>query len=138
MQQNSALTAEQCLQFGRLLQESRRTLRQRLDEALGNGVAEWQGAPPGEVTDTKDQATRNLSAAASAAELTRIRAALGAIDLALERLEAGAYGWCTRCGDPIALERLHSAPSAPRCRHCQEMHEATHTGRLHGLQRLAQ
>jgi RNA polymerase-binding transcription factor DksA len=111
-------------QFEALLTERRRVLHARLHETLTAGSASWQSAPQPEVTDTKDQATQKLSAEAAAAQLARLREALGDTEQALERLEAGAFGLCTRCGEPIALERLRSAPSCPRCRGCQERFEA--------------
>jgi RNA polymerase-binding transcription factor DksA len=111
-------------EFEALLAERRRVLHARLRETLTAGSASWQSAPQPEVTDTKDQATQKLSAEAAAAEAARLREALGDTDQALERLEAGAFGLCTRCGEPIALERLRSAPSCPRCRRCQERFEA--------------
>src|ERR1700690_3884260 len=111
-------------EFEQLLHERRRGLRVRLQDTLAAGSASWQSAPQPEVTDTKDQATQNLSAKAAAAELARLREALGDTDQAIERLEAGAFGYCTRCGEPIALERLRSAPSCPRCRGCQERFES--------------
>lgn len=43
-----------------------------------------------------------------------------AIDAALARIEAGAYGECTDCGVDIPAARLHAAPEAARCIHCQE------------------
>src|SRR4051794_23001118 len=33
---------------------------------------------------------------------------LAAIDAALARIEDGTYGLCTRCGKPIAVERLEA------------------------------
>jgi len=123
--ENPPLYSPECRsEFERLLAERRRGLHARLQDTLAAGHATWQSAPQPEVTDTKDQATQNLSAEAAAAEAARLREALGDTDQALERLEAGAFGLCTRCGDPIALERLRSAPSCPRCRRCQERFEA--------------
>lgn len=40
------------------------------------------------------------------------------IDAALERLEAGTYGICVRCGRPIAPARLDARPAAPTCIDC--------------------
>jgi DnaK suppressor protein len=44
---------------------------------------------------------------------------LAAVDAALARLEAGAYGLCESCGKPIAPERLEALPSAALCIDCQ-------------------
>ncbi len=40
------------------------------------------------------------------------------IEAALKRIEAGTYGTCVRCGDPIAEERLDVVPATPICRDC--------------------
>ncbi len=44
---------------------------------------------------------------------------LALVDAALERLDAGTYGACLRCGDPIAPERLEALPWAAHCIACQ-------------------
>ncbi len=126
MDQPRVYSPEHQVLFEQLLHERRQMLRARLTDTLAAGSATWQSAPEQEVTDTKDQATRNLTAEAAAAEVARLRQALGDADQAIERLEAGAFGYCTRCGEPIALERLRSAPSCPRCRGCQERFESGH------------
>jgi DnaK suppressor protein len=45
------------------------------------------------------------------------------IDDALLRLDAGVYGNCLECEDPIAKGRLLAVPFAIRCKACQERHE---------------
>lgn len=40
------------------------------------------------------------------------------IDAALRRIEAGSYGICVRCGDPIGEDRLDVLPQTPMCRDC--------------------
>lgn len=41
-----------------------------------------------------------------------------AIEHALERLTAGSYGICQRCGRPISTERLDARPAAELCIDC--------------------
>ncbi|SEM85253.1 transcriptional regulator, TraR/DksA family [Gemmobacter aquatilis] len=41
-----------------------------------------------------------------------------AIEAALERVEAGDYGYCTKCGTKIAEDRLDVVPYTPFCRSC--------------------
>jgi DnaK suppressor protein len=41
------------------------------------------------------------------------------VEAALERIEAGTFGRCVRCGEAIAPERLDALPWAPRCIDCQ-------------------
>jgi DnaK suppressor protein len=46
------------------------------------------------------------------------------IDVAIRRLDEGAYGQCFECGDQIAEARLRALPFAVRCRDCEEAREA--------------
>ena len=41
------------------------------------------------------------------------------VGAALERLEAGTFGTCLRCGKPIAPARLEALPWAAHCIDCQ-------------------
>lgn len=54
---------------------------------------------------------------ARAAERRR-DAELRKIDAALARLDSGDYGWCVRCGEEIAAERLQLDPAVPNCIAC--------------------
>jgi DnaK suppressor protein len=47
-------------------------------------------------------------------------AEIATVDAALKRIEDGSYGECLDCGVQIAEARLHAAPEAARCIHCQE------------------
>jgi len=48
-------------------------------------------------------------------------AQLQAVEAALDRLEAGTFGTCVRCGRPIAPERLEALPWAAHCIDCQRI-----------------
>ena len=48
---------------------------------------------------------------------------LGAIDAALERIDAGTYGRCVTCGRPIGDERLEAMPYATQCIECRRREE---------------
>jgi RNA polymerase-binding transcription factor len=48
---------------------------------------------------------------------------LGAIDAALQRIEAGTFGICERCGNPIPAERLDALPWATLCIDCKRKQE---------------
>lgn len=45
------------------------------------------------------------------------------IEKALEMIDAGTYGLCADCGQPISEKRLQSYPNATRCIVCQEAAE---------------
>ncbi len=40
------------------------------------------------------------------------------IRAALDRIEAGEYGYCVKCGEKISEERLDVLPATPFCRNC--------------------
>jgi len=42
------------------------------------------------------------------------------VDAALARLDAGTYGICVACGQPIAPARLEALPTAAQCIDCQK------------------
>jgi DnaK suppressor protein len=52
-----------------------------------------------------------------------LRANLREVDAALEKMEAGTYGTCERCGNPIDPERLEAIPWAALCIECKRSEE---------------
>jgi len=42
------------------------------------------------------------------------------IDAALARIDNDEYGWCARCGEEIAAERLQLDPAVPVCIDCAQ------------------
>lgn len=46
---------------------------------------------------------------------------LAQVEEALRRLDDGTFGACTRCGRPIAAERLEAIPWAAHCIDCQRI-----------------
>src|SRR5580658_1848786 len=54
----------------------------------------------------------------TAALLDQAREQVAAVDAALGRLEAGRYGVCERCGQPIGDDRLAARPAARTCVRC--------------------
>jgi DnaK suppressor protein len=43
------------------------------------------------------------------------------IEAAISRLDAGTYGVCVSCGEPIGDGRLKVRPAATQCRDCAEL-----------------
>jgi DnaK suppressor protein len=56
----------------------------------------------------------------TAALLEAARKQLAAIGAALQRLAAGRYGVCDRCGRPIGKDRLAARPAALTCIGCAD------------------
>jgi RNA polymerase-binding protein DksA len=55
--------------------------------------------------------------------LERDQTTLREVDEALERIEAGNFGLCELCGEPIVRERLKAMPHARNCIECQRLAE---------------
>jgi DnaK suppressor protein len=53
-----------------------------------------------------------------AALLDQARRQLAQVDAAIGRLNAGKYGRCERCGQPITAARLAARPAATTCIRC--------------------
>ncbi|MDX6405121.1 MAG: DnaK suppressor protein [Blastocatellia bacterium] len=54
---------------------------------------------------------------------TNDRQLLESIDAALNRIDAGEYGKCIHCGEPILDKRLDAVPWARHCLRCQDLNE---------------
>ncbi len=48
----------------------------------------------------------------------QVRHHLAEVDAALARLDAGTYGVCERCGEPVGEARLEALPAARTCIGC--------------------
>ena len=59
----------------------------------------------------------------SLALLENESSSLREIDLALERMDQGAYGSCEECGRFIGKARLRALPQATLCRACKSLEE---------------
>src|ERR687884_531410 len=51
------------------------------------------------------------------------RRLLELIDEALGRIEAGEFGECVNCGEPVSEKRLETVPWARYCLKCQDLQE---------------
>ena len=54
----------------------------------------------------------------AAALLEQAREQLAAIDAALDAVQAGRYGTCARCGQPLGVAGLAARPAALTCARC--------------------
>lgn len=53
-----------------------------------------------------------------------VRELYAAVQSALDRIDAGTYGTCVRCGGEIGVERLRAMPAAGLCIVCKEWEES--------------
>src|ERR1035441_11115261 len=106
-------TARELLLTELLLTEQRRA--EQRAAALEREFADLAQAASSAGTDDEhdpEGATLAFERQHAAALLVAARAQLAAIEAARQRLEAGTYGMCERCGQPIGDERL-GGPAAP-------------------------
>lgn len=101
--------------------------------AAGQAQRERTDTSLHEVTDRKDDAAQRQSAALDGVQEQRDIDEMAQVEAALQRLDAGIYGSCADCGEPIALPRLRVQPAALRCAACQTRNEgALGTSRTSG------
>lgn len=93
------------------LERLRADLRQIHDESEGGDLSELSVVDqhPADVGTETFERERDLST------LEQVEGELGDVDDALARLEAGTYGTCEACGNPIGEERLQVQPAARFC-----------------------
>ena len=73
--------------------------------------------------DITDRASVETDRALELRTRDRARKLISKIDQALQRIEAGTYGYCEETGEPIGLKRLEARPIATLSIEAQERHE---------------
>ncbi len=71
--------------------------------------------------DSAEQAAQLGNVAVVAALESEAVQELADIEAALQRLDAGTYGECVSCGEPIGEGRLKVRPAATQCLDCAEI-----------------
>jgi DnaK suppressor protein len=112
--------------FRRLLLQMRRAAAEAVDARLhGHGEHRHDEAGlPLHKEETDDDAAAETQRQADVTHLNRSAAALHEIDSALAKIDAGEYGLCVDCDEPIDVRRLEAHPAALRCARCQQLFEA--------------
>ncbi|ANK82788.1 MAG: hypothetical protein TEF_19800 [Rhizobiales bacterium NRL2] len=104
--------------FRKLLEERRQALTELRDmSAESRRAVELDQSKVGRLSRMDAMQQQEM---AKASEQTRIRE-IQRIDVALERIESGDYGYCTECDEEIAEKRLLIDPAAARCIDCAEL-----------------
>ena len=107
-----------------MLQEVRARLEQERQSLLGDIEAldvenQAQQDDYGVGNHVADDASEVFARERNLALRNNTEDLIGQIDAALERVEAGTYGICARCGNEIPAERLEARPYAIYCVSCQ-------------------
>ncbi|GAB6932541.1 TraR/DksA C4-type zinc finger protein [Calditerricola satsumensis] len=112
----------QLAHFRALLEQERDAIRRRLSENDHYGLASPLSTTTGELAaydnHPADLGSEMYEREKDVALLEHDERQLEAIERALARIEAGTYGRCEVCGEPIPLERLEALPTAHTCVEC--------------------
>jgi RNA polymerase-binding protein DksA len=71
--------------------------------------------------DSAEQAAQLGNVAVVSALESEAVQQIAEIEAALQRLDAGTYGVCVSCGEPVGEGRLRVRPAATQCRDCAEL-----------------
>jgi RNA polymerase-binding protein DksA len=73
--------------------------------------------------DSSEQAVEVEDDASLEGQALLLRRQIASVDRALERIAAGTYGECIRCGGEIAPARLEARPEAALCIDCARLEQ---------------
>ncbi len=80
-----------------------------------------------ELPDPNDRATRESELDGELRLRDRDRKLMGKIQQALDRIDAGTFGTCIACGEPISPARLRARPVTTLCIDCKREAELRET-----------
>lgn len=119
----NTLTKEQLSHFTQLLKARKSLLLGEIQLVLARSEIEQNVDLIGDVGDSADAAAAALLRGITEAEVVRDVEEVRDIAAAEQRIEAGRYGMCINCEEPIRYKRLDAYPTAKRCYPCQVSHE---------------
>lgn len=116
--QRSPFSKDELGDFKRRLEQERTELQEQLVTIEENSFAASQSDMTGEVAfddETADAGTATFERERDLSIENNVRDLLGKIDRALEKMAAGTYGICERCGKPISKTRMQALPYVDLC-----------------------
>jgi DnaK suppressor protein len=105
-----------------LLEEERKTYTRQAENLQAEADSLTEDREPGDVQFDEESGEGDTLAVERERDLAlsaQARAAIEEIDKAVEKLHAGTYGVCEKCGTKIPEERLEALPHAALCVHCK-------------------
>ncbi len=112
--------------FKKRLLEERGVLLRQFHELEEGNLASSQSDITGEVgfdEEYADSGTFTFERERDLSLYNNIKDLLEKVDTALEKIEAGTYGICDDCDEPIPEERLEALPHATLCIQCKKKEE---------------
>ena len=118
----SALKTDEVESFREVLKNLRARLRgdvdQLTDEALHRNGAESSGNLSNMPLHMADVGTENYDQEFDLGLIENQQVTLDQVHEALTRADAGTFGLCVECNQPIAKPRLQAIPYTPHCIEC--------------------
>jgi len=98
-------------------------LRAEIETSEQSLVGLMRDSGDGAGDDQADTGTKNITREGEMALAANAREMLSQDERALERLDAGTYGLCENCGNPIGKARMQAFPRATLCVECKQKQE---------------
>ena len=115
--------------FKALILEKRETLLEELgnlkEDAIEKSYQDYTGEHSTYSFHMADQGTDAQEREKAFLFASREGRYLSYLDQALDRIEAGTYGYCDECGEAIAKARLEAVPTAKLCVACKSKKEGS-------------
>jgi RNA polymerase-binding protein DksA len=105
------------------LQSEADRLRTEIDQSERSLQGLMRDSGDGAGDDEADTGTKNITREHELALAANAREMLTQTERALERLDAGTYGLCENCGNPIGKARMQAFPRATLCVECKQKQE---------------
>jgi RNA polymerase-binding protein DksA len=105
-----------------LLSEALR-LRTEITQSEQSLVGLMRDSGDGAGDDQADTGTKNITRESEMALAANAREMAEQTERALQRLDAGTYGLCENCGNPIGKARMQAFPRATLCVECKQKQE---------------
>ncbi|GHI96226.1 TraR/DksA family transcriptional regulator [Streptomyces olivaceus] len=105
------------------LQSEADRLRSEIDSSERSLQGMMRDSGDGAGDDEADTGSKNITREHELALAATAREVLTQTERALERLDAGTYGLCENCGQPIGKARMQAFPRATLCVECKQKQE---------------
>ncbi len=105
--------------FRTLLEEKREEIVRRAQQTLNEDMS----LDANDLPDEMDLASSEYLKYFTLRLRGREKHFLAKIDKALAKINAGTFGMCEECEEPIGIKRLEARPEAPLCIKCKEEQE---------------
>jgi DnaK suppressor protein len=114
-----ALNKKELKKFQEMLEEKKRSVLDRARLTLSENMT----LDTNDLPDEMDLASSEYIQSFEFRLRGREKSLLGKLDLALRKIEAGIFGMCEVCDEPIGKKRLEARPETSLCIKCKEDQE---------------